>query len=116
MKIRLTPKQLDKLFELGVPKKAATRITSHINSYEEYSYYYFTVTDLLDILPKKLDQAGYDIFINIYFLHGMWVSGYEYLDLEEDKTVEIHFESNHELIDSLYQLVLWCIENKCLEL
>lgn len=103
MKSRLTKEQTQTLIRLGISEtKASSRIeiqSNHIICTE----YRFTLIDLFEILPAEI----YDREENIsYCLQSIvskngCIAGYG----------QIKF-NNDELIDCLYQLVCWYIENK----
>lgn len=64
----------------------------------------FTLTDLLSLLPKTLNFK--DLYMEC--LGATWEVGYRY----ERKTFSIsEVIHKEELIDALYELVIWCIDN-----
>ena len=104
MKTQLTEEQSQHLIDLGVPKEKAS-IKQDI-----YGPALFTLTDLLEILPKEIEYND-----SLYFLHiqrlrfGIYSMKYENYSGEYLRSNFIH---NKEFIDALYELTVWCIENK----
>ena len=105
MKTELTIEESAKLIELGVDPKLASKETFIFNKI-------FTFTDILSILPKEIDN-GYNLNIDIT---GKYY-GAAYVCWDEDENwdaviKDICFEAiASELIDALYQLLCWVIEN-----
>lgn len=110
MKDKLTKEQSAHLISLGVPKEKATGNYSEI---EIFDYPVFTLTDILEILPKEIDYYNRPCELSIWFnrTYQKWYVGY--LDfsifLEETRFMK------EELIDSLYSLCVFCLENKLLK-
>lgn len=114
MKTQLTKEQSQHLIDLGVPKEKAS--IRHIElTLEEYQV--FNLTDLLGILPKEIEykEEIFSLMCPIDITYGIdtsedpnvWVASY-------DDYGETGFESqfcHKELIDSLYELCVWTIEN-----
>lgn len=106
MKTELTTKQSQHLIELGVPKEKASDkwYFAAVDCY----YPIFNLTDLLEILPKELeeDEITYRFRMEDYF--GGWLVGHY------NKGIPYYLDkvfTAEELIDALYELVIWCIEN-----
>lgn len=107
MKTQLTKEQSQHLIDLGVPKeKASDKISYGFLGYDPI----FTLTDLLEILPKEIEldrKPKHFAQLNIlYRLRKWWV---EYQD------IILSVKIKEELIDSLYELCVWTIENKYLK-
>lgn len=113
MKDRLTKEESAHLINLGVPKeKASIKYIEEIrivNNHEVYDWaWQFTLTDLLEILPKKIeiDEGCKDTLV---------------IDFIDDSVyVQYTFQSrtrqeSEELIDALYELCVWCLGNKYLK-
>lgn len=99
MKTELTTEQSQHLLELGVPRERMTKLVEHrglIPIVERT----FSLTDLLEILPKEIDNRR-DLQIGWHSLADKWFVGYEYCQ-------SYHAE---ELIDALYELLCWVIKN-----
>lgn len=105
MKDTLTKEQSRHLIELGVPREKASK--DRISTVEMNVYSIFTLTDLLEILPKEIGGHGFmiiyhnendDIYPNNY------VVTYDNL-LGSDAGIA------EELIDALYELAVFCLEN-----
>ena len=108
MKTKLTTEQSKHLIELGVPEEKATRV-------EFYGAYktnpIFTLTDLLDILPKEIEPKNGNACLEIQMFNDTCCVSYEYTGHGGCKA---YFDAD-ELIDALYELVVWCIENSHLK-
>lgn len=107
MKTVLTREQSDKLLELGVPADKAG-ITLH-NVQFTHTTYIFTLTDLLQILPNniRVENNDYRAYLEISAVEdNLYYVSYEYVEF--GGAVEIKNAS--ELIDALYELLLWVIE------
>lgn len=68
----------------------------------------FTLTDLLEILPKEIVYQELKHQIRIEW-DDEW-----YADYVEDGYSSVITAKSEELIDALYELVVWCIENNYL--
>lgn len=127
MKTTLTPEESQRLIELGVdPKLASER--EYIDKTEEDSnqflnieeYPRFTLSDLLSILPKEIEDSNLDIIsTQVDIKNHKKVSGWmaTYIGSHNDLTFTngLVFQAP-ELIDALYQLLIWCIDNKHINL
>lgn len=132
MKDRLTAEQSNRFIELGVdPSKASMCQIQHsadgetvyrIVEHDEYCYEMsclhpkpiFTLSDVLTLLPKEIYSEERDIFYklnitmgnsssDVYYRHYGYVKGFGPM------------KSAPELIDCLYELLIWCITNKHIE-
>lgn len=102
MKKRLTKEQSAHLISLGVPKeKASDKISYGFLGYDPI----FNLTDLLGILPKEM--FGSDINMEWHKIPQKWMVCYAW------KSNTVFFKE--ELIDALYELCVWTIENKYLK-
>lgn len=115
MKTVLTIEESAKLIELGVDAKLASgRYFADVtpNDGESFldvkEYPIFTLTDILAILPKEIHiHRGGDTLSMMYHHNGKWYVGYTNVtDFCE------HTKVAPELIDALYQLLIWVLENK----
>lgn len=99
MKRKLTKEESEHLISLGIPKtKASDKI-----SYGYLGYIpIFTLTDILNIIPKVID---FDNNLNIHIN-----------PIESVVYYDEHFDDFHslktELIDALYEVLCWVIENR----
>lgn len=118
MKTELTTEQSQHLFELGVPEINATilgKLYKRENDIWDYQRL-FALTDLLEILPKEIYYYGdrYDFNIHHFRLYNevdgeeLWWASYGNLDGS--------FVGCKELIDALYRLLCWVIEDEYLKL
>lgn len=116
MKTELTAKQSLRLIGLGVPKEKASdkkavieRKGDGFSTIIGYSPI-FKLTDLLEILPKMIEWKYGKTPIVITFGSdtspnpNIWFAYY-------DDILETNGFSAEELIDVLYELTIWCIEN-----
>ena len=106
MKDRLTKEESAHLISLRVPKEKATGNYSEI---EMFDYPIFTLTDLLEILPKAVhkDDLAYDYNLELLWQEDMkgWLTTYDAIGDNAGSIFEI------ELIDALYRLLCQIIEN-----
>ena len=107
MKTQLTKEQSQHLIDLGVPKeKASDKISYGFLGYDPI----FTLTDLLEILPKEIEldrKPKHFAQLNILYRFEKWLVEYQ------DITLSVKIKE--ELIDSLYELCVWCLENNYLK-
>lgn len=128
MKTELTTEQSAHLIELGVPKEMASEVENGGAGNEVDKYIYtFTLTDLLEILPKEikipvmdeiLEEPEYYIKYRIAFEWNSsdfgqtppkYIAYYKEVSWVAHDTPFIKFKSD-ELIDALYELVCWYYE------
>lgn len=131
MKNNLPPEESQRLIDLGVDRKMVS--TTCINFNGTYAYvsgeesetvrdcvngqYYteecrcFSIADILSILPKEIVIEGEKEDLNIVMDNFGALVGYP-------KFHEKHGCAfvNSELIDALYSLLIWCLENKIIKL
>ena len=112
MKTILTIEDSQRLIELGVdPKLASRRKTEYDENVVPRSYPIFTLTDILNILPKGIVHKGLWIKFRITtWIDEPWFAGYQN-QIGEYVTPNHAPFSAPELIDALYQLLIWVIEN-----
>lgn len=126
MKDRLTSSQSQHLIDLGIaPNKASEwkgcgSTSRHgLGGQVMVDYSIFTLADILSILPKRIDNLCLTI-LSVGF-------DYETEEFKERWTVSYVDESMicddesrifqaTELIDALYELLIWCITNEYLKL
>ena len=109
MKQQLTKEQSKRLIELGVPTEKASESVVEENHGENHSWTYpvFTIGDLLEVLPKEIGNAGY-MTLGMEVLYDE--EKYFWKVLYYDCAGSV-FEED-ELIDALFDLVVWCIDNR----
>ncbi len=134
MKTKLTPEESQRLIELGVdPDKASMCQIQHsadgetiyrIVEHDEFCYEMsclrpkpiFDLSDILSLLPKELcvwrNGIRSDCHLSMYGYNKTWGAMYR---LDDGDDFLVVFESP-ELIDALYELLVWCITNKHLKL
>lgn len=104
MKTQLTKEQSEHLLALGVPKRYATILPS---SYvDEIPEVIITLTDLLEILPHTIDKGASIKYLVIKGYSNEHCVSY-YFGI--DNTISVSFRCK-ELIDALYELLIWTIE------
>jgi len=111
MKTKLTIEQSQRLIELGVnPYLASNKVVEkHPITENELQYPIFTLSDLLSILPKEIEDE-----VDTYRLEMFWDANdteWEAAYSEQKKSEVIEFFIAPELIDALYSLAVWLIEN-----
>lgn len=105
MKTQLTIEQSNKLLQLGVPTEKASIPLEYIEVALPNTFI-FTLTDLLDTLPKEIineENQRNNFYLNFGYIRNEWVVTYENID------VAIVNIGAKELIDSLYELLIWTI-------
>ena len=105
MKTQLTKEQSQHLIDLGVPKEKTSQEdwTSYSPIGVGFRYPIFTLTDLLEVLPKEIEGEEYVEYLRIgYTTDRKWQCYYT--------CFEDYFYGK-ELIDALYELAYWTIEN-----
>ena len=115
MKTELTTEQSQHLIELGVPIKYCTgevyakQLLTPNGGVIEYKL--FTLADLLGILPNKILYNHDDCFLMIIRdVYGNYTVGYAFETF--DGPIFCNYcEFGGELIDALYELTVWCLEN-----
>ena len=92
-------------------------ISSESIDYVDFSHYClpaYTLQDVLDALPEKIMNKRKDYLIEIWKRDGEWTTGYLFFDIEED-VVHLHDETDKSLIDAVYSMLCWCIEQGYVE-
>lgn len=140
MKTTLTVEESARLIELGVDPKMAKGVCLDFNGTYAYisgeetktvvdwvnmEYYteqpvVFTLADILSILPKEIEDSNLDIIsTQVDIKNHKKISGWlvTYIDSHNDLAFgdESIFQAP-ELIDALYQLLIWCLEDKIIKL
>lgn len=103
MKTQLTKEQSAHLINLGVPKEKASEFD------HDCRVDVFSLTDLLEILPKEIEYQDLKYQIRIE-----WDEEW-YADYVEDGYSGVITAKAEELIDALYELCVWCLESKYLK-
>lgn len=111
MKTTLTIEQSAELIKRGVKSDKASRLKPRYtkSGYCDDPYRIFTLADLLLLLPREIKR---DSLGRPYVLH---------IIIEEDRTIAAYRRNwdsitgadkrTPEFIDSLYELLLWCLDN-----
>lgn len=108
MKTTLTIEESARLIELGVDPKLASKevaTTIYEQEYNDPRHPIFTLTDILAILPKEVRYNGVLESLTIFIDNNTSVATYPFYNSND-----AHFISS-ELIDALYQLLIWAVEN-----
>ena len=119
MKTQLTAEESAKLIELGVSPERASEIKVEVkessrgcpNIYcSEVKRPIFTLTDILDILPKEINAFGIPARLQMYNHPAeYWIVSYVTYD-GGTLTYQNPCSAEKELIDALYSLLVWCLE------
>lgn len=72
----------------------------------------FTLADICELLPKELMIDGVTYYLNILCME-TWVA--DYINAVGDDYVTGILHSTTELIDALYNLLLWCLDNNLIK-
>lgn len=125
MKQVLTPEQMRHLSELGCSTRNASMClirdtdgNRHLSVHDEYCYEAsymnpipaYTLTDIIEMLPKKIMVGKLKYEISIYTIDGKWA-----VDYCSEKDADIQSLVCEELIDAAYSRLCWCLENKYIE-
>lgn len=109
MKDKLTKEESAILISLGVPKEKATGYITELYHGETEYIDVFSLSDLLEILPKAVHKEGlaYDYNLEMLWQEDMkgWLTTYDAIGDNAGSVFEI------ELIDALYRLLCQTIEN-----
>lgn len=119
MKDRLTKEQSERLITLGVPKERASEY--NVDDYMGHNQVQggliiygtdipiFSLSDLLSLLPKEIDD-NQSHSLNIAYIRNEWWA--EYISyITEEAWIQ---KGAIELIDCLYELLCWTINEKYL--
>lgn len=109
MKTELTLEESRQLIDLGVDPKLASKEAHSLDDRNQLvKSPVFQLSDILAILPKGI--GGYHLTIEAtddeYDVTYQYYDRYDGYDCLPDEII-----AAPELIDSLYQLLIWCIEN-----
>lgn len=74
-----------------------------------YDYYHetYTLQDILDKLPKRIETEDYEFELYIYY-HENGVSVF----YDDGDITQLAFFSKPTLLESAYEMLCWCIENR----
>lgn len=72
----------------------------------------FTLQDILDLLPKKLQHRYEDYELTLFYSHESYDWKVQYLN---ENVSFMDYKSGEELIDATYQMLCWCIEQGYVE-
>lgn len=117
MKSKLTPEQSQRLVELGVdPCRASekARVYETIDTHHrwESGVPIFALSDILSLLPKEIRNEELEVKLVIEGLDDHWRASYVFIGSFD---VRQYYDAP-ELIDALFELLVWCITNKHIEL
>lgn len=108
MKTELTFKESAHLIELGIDFTMASISNSSISTSGAMVIHpIFTLTDILEILPKEIEVYCEEELIPLHLditTSGLGNWEVSYSEINTLKTAP-------ELIDALYRILIWCIEN-----
>ncbi len=108
MKTELTISESQRLIELGVDPKLASKSRFNIEFYDGIKHNIprpvFDLADVIDILPKKIDGFSLEMVSD----EDRWYVGYYFNGFSKS--------SAPELIDALCQLLCWVLEKGYMKL
>lgn len=110
VKDKLTAEQSKHLISLGVPKSLASELQEWDDDVSKWTHRgdpIFTLTNLLGILPKEIDEEWTTFYFTITTWEGKWDVNYY------SKSAETYLTSipdKEELIDAVYELLCWYLE------
>lgn len=121
MKTTLTPEQSATLIAKGISADKASEIKEYDDEVSQWTHRgapIFTLVDLLDILPKEIERDMIDCGLDIYYSPiGSYFWRASYLAYSYSKISYVAVEKYaEELIDALYELLLWAIDNGHIDL
>lgn len=123
MKTTLTPSQSATLIAKGISADKASGqgekiykpITLQNGSIKRVFDGYtpiFTLADICELLPKELMIDGVTYYLNMLCME-TWVANY--INAVGDDYVTGILHSTTELIDALYNILLWCLDNNLIK-
>lgn len=74
---------------------------------EDHVYPAYTLQDILDKLPKRIETEDYEFELYIYY-HENGVSVF----YDDGDITQLAFFSKPTLLESAYEMLCWCIENR----
>ncbi len=116
MKTELTIEQSQRLIELGVnPDLASKKVIKKYQITEnEIQYAIFSLTDLLEILPKHIIVDDEECYIRYSVCSmGEWEATYDPERWLYANRADVAYAD--ELIDALYKLLIWVISNRLIK-
>lgn len=116
----LSIEQMKHLQELGLDTSDASmcvewresdeskKVVTSLDADTYYDYYYetYTLQDILDKLPKRIETEDYEFELYIYY-HENGVSVF----YDDGDITQLAFFSKTTLLESAYEMLCWCIEN-----
>lgn len=112
MKTTLTIEQSAELIKLGVNANRATEIKLYDDPVSEWTHRgLFTLSDLLSLLPVDIYYEHKTYELAIRFIFEKWHVEYSYGNSDI-----LEIKQANELIDALYEMVLWCLDNNYVKL
>ena len=115
MKTTLTPEQSATLIAKGISADKASEIAEYDDEVSQWTHRgapIFTLADICELLPKELMIDGVTYYLNMLCME-TWVANY--INAVGDDYVTGILHSTTELIDALYNLLLWCLDNNLIK-
>jgi len=78
---------------------------------EDHIYPAYTLQDILDKLPKRIETEDYEFELYIYY-HENGVSVF----YDDGDITQLAFFSKPTLLESAYEMLCWCIENRYIKI
>lgn len=118
MKTALTTEQSAALIDRGIPEEKASQVKEWRDDVSQWTHRgtpIFTLTDLFGLLPKQIDGACINVtgHIERHFLH-IDCSADVCMCYYKSKSGVLDLCVRPELIDALYELLFWLIDNRAL--
>lgn len=115
METTLTPEQSATLIAKGISADKASEIKEYDDAVSQWTHRgapIFTLADLLELLPKKINEGNY--YLDLSYGFGDWTASYIlWNDCDEGTYIRDTQgeKTEKELVDALYELLLWAIDN-----
>lgn len=119
MKQNLTIEQSAELIRNGVPNNRASDFEAvsstnpwGIGGQVVMARPIFTLADLLSLIPKTINNGNH--YLDLSYGFGDWTASYILWDSRDEGTYIEDTQGEKtakELVDALYELLLWCLDN-----
>lgn len=112
MKEYLTSKESQKLFDLGIPLESAsifrTDCPARVVGFRDE--HLFSIKNLIDLIPKAIEEHDtiYNFRMEYSYQEKEWYVGHYVYGICAQNDFSWQGFHAPELIDALYQLIIWC--------
>lgn len=114
MKTKLTAEQSQRLFSLGIPiwKASIFRADCPARVVGFRDEHLFTIKDLIELIPKVIEdyEQVFNFRMEYFNFNNEWYVGHYIYGICLQSNVSWQGFHSAELIDALYELIEWCIE------